>query len=520
MELNPTIKLDEMVNYSKQRLAESEQRRQKFIQRMKTLRDRSDKVVERRIQRMRNNGINISLTEFRNRPDIKALRKANELDNDFGTISLELTKGAIVDVETFDSMHTESEKTDLDESEYDSDRDIVDTELYVIGAPATHQSCNQELITQVGASLRPVNTVDSGFSGTESKAAGIVGNQSGTEVKKMISSIGQLSKSKIKYSHKEGNRMNESHSPWSFLLNDSVQKSNIGKQAPGAAYGIQKLKPPSDFQAHPVPEIVIEEVKHRVPKYNDNVPSGRGNLKIVSKSPNDILKTTADNTSEETRVMGAETTVMSAEMTSISAETTVMGAETTPIGAETTVMGAASNSKVAESGVLENLLHHVLNDPSPENISILKELIREQGDSGVDLSLLEPFMTESVTGVTEQVADLSVSLVDSTPVEEDGCDNIGTKAELNKVSSSVKTVSLKEEKQPKRTKTTRSKGVSQTRKGNVYPSGENLKENFAFVEAFLNKHSGGDTSDKSKTKERLKRVKLKLAVVNAMSDGT
>ena len=511
MELNPTLKLDEMVNISKQRLAESEQRRQKFFQRMKTLRDRSDKVVERRIQRMRNNGINISLTEFRNRPDIKALRKANELDNDLGKISLELTKGAIVDVETFNSMHIESEKTDSDESEYDSDREIVDTELYSIGAPATHQSCNRELITQVGASPKPVNNLDSGFSGTESKAAGIVGNQSGTEVKKTISSIGQLSKSEVKYSHKEGNRMNESHSPWSFLLNDSAQKSNMGEQAPDAAPEIQKLQPPSAFEAHPIPEIVIEEVKHR--KYNGNVSSGSGNLKIVNKLPNDILKTTADNAIEETRVMGAETT-------SISAETTVMDAETTSVGAETTVMGAERNNKVAESGVLENLLHHVLNDPSPENISILKELIREQGDSDVDLSLLEPFMTEPITGVTEQVADLSVSLVDNTAVGEDGCDKDETIAELNMVSSSVKTVSLKEEKQHKRTKTTRSKGVSQTRKGKYYPSGENLKENFEFVEAFLNKHSGSDTSDKSKTRERLKRVKLKLAVVNAMSDGT
>ena len=80
---------------------------------------------------MRNNGINItiSIKEFRNRPDVKAIRKASRLDKELGEISIKLTgsSNSVVEADTMDIK--ESYENKPDDSELDSDREIVDSEL-------------------------------------------------------------------------------------------------------------------------------------------------------------------------------------------------------------------------------------------------------------------------------------------------------------------------------------------------------------------------------------------------------
>ena len=496
MELNQIQRFDDMVtevcNHNEKRLVESVKRRQKFIQRMETLRDRNDVLVERRIQRMRNNGINITVKEFRNRPDVKAIRKASRLDKELGEISIKLTgsSNSFMEADTMDSKESDEDKSD--DSELDSDREIVDSELYIqgISAPVVHQKRNAELKTHANARFKPVNTTDAEPSVEVTETGGLIGKESSTEVKKMISRIGRLSLSVLKPSSVKslsnsevknsniGERARQvgSDSPWNFLMANSGHSSDIGKQALCTSQGVHKVVTPSDYQAQSVPEIIVEEVNHRMSKRECNEPISGGNLKTMSN-----LKT-----------IGTPKTLISGENTT----------------AETAAEDGERNFEVVEGGVMGNLLHHVLNDPSPENISILKQLISERGDEGVDLSLLEPFMIDPVADV------------DSKIIGEDDSDNEEeTVAVLNKMSKKVKTVSLKEKKQHTRTKTTRSKGHTQSRKVRGTPSGENLTENTECVEAFLIKHAVGDTPAHSRANESLKRAKIKLKVINAISDS-
>ena len=254
---------------------------------------------------------------------------------------------------------------------------------------------------------------------------------------------------------------------------NSDHSSDIGKQALYTSQGVYKLAPPSDYQAHSVPEIIVEEVNHRMSKRDCNEPISGGNRKTMSN-----LKTID---TPKTLISGENTTV------------------------ETAVEDDERNFEVVEGEVMaENLLHHVLNDPSPENISVLKQLISERGDEGVDLSLLEPFMIDPVAEV------------DSTIIgEDDSDDEEETTAVLNKMSRKVKTVSLKEKEQHTRTKTTRSKGHTQSRKARGTPSGENIE----CVEAFLIKHAVGDTPAHSRANESMKRAKIKLKLIKALSDS-
>ena len=487
MELNPIQRFDDIVNeicnHNEKRLLESVNRRQKFSQRMETLRHRNDALVERRIQRMRNNGINISLEGFRNRPDVKALRKASMLDKELGEISLKLISSTVWEADTLDSK-----ESDEDDSELYSDREIGDSELYIqgISAPVVHQKRNAEL--KMHANARPVNTIDAEPSVEVTETGGLIGKGSSTEVKKMISRIGRLSLSVLKPSSVKslsnsevkttniGERARQvgSDSPWNFLMANSGHSSDIGKQAPCTSQGVHKLVPPSDYQANSVPEIIVEEVNHRMSKRECNEPISGGNLKTMSNL----------------RTIDTPKTLISGENTTT----------------ETAVEDDERNFEVVEGGVMENLLHHVLNDPSPENISILKQMISERGDECVDLSLLEPFMT---------VAEVHSTIIG----EADSDDHEETVAGLNKMSRKVKSVSLKEKKQHTRTKTTRSKGHTQSRKSRGTPSGENLTENTECVEAFLIKHAVGDTPAHSRANESMKRAKIKLKVINALSDS-
>ena len=437
---------------------------------------------------MRNNGINItiSIKVFRNRPDVKAIRKASRLDKELGEISIKLTgsSNSVVEADTMDSK--ESYENKPDDSELDSDREIVDSELYIqgISAPVVHQKRNSELKTHANTRCRPVHNIDAEPSVEVTETGGLIGKESSTEVKKMISRIGRLSLNVLKPSSVKsltnsevkttniGERARQvgRDSPWHILMANSDHSLDNGNQAPCTSQGVHKLAPPSDYQAHSVPEIIVEEVNHRMSKLECNEPISGGNLKTMSN-----LKTID---TPKTLISGENTT------------------------AETAAEDGERNFEVVEEGVMENLLHHVLNDPSPENISVLKQLISERGDEGVDLSLLEPFMT---------VAEVHSTIIG----EDDNDDEEETVAVLNKMSRKVKTVSLKEKKQHTRTKTTRSKGHTQSRKARGIPSGENAE----CVEAFLIKYAVGDTPAHSRANESMKRAKIKLKVINAMSDS-
>ena len=489
MELKSTQKFDDMLNdlssVIEKRRVESEKRRQNFIQRMEILRGRQDKLTERRIQRMRNDGIDISFKEFRNKPDVKALRKAGRLHTELGKISLKLAARTVIAADRTDSKRYESEQSG--DSETDSDREMVDCEKYGISSPVSSKIRTPEIQTPAKTTFRPVITVKTEPRVGESETGGLLGKESSTEVKQMISRIGQLSLSALKpssvrtlsknvikdSSFEHQNTQVARHNPWNVVKTNTIKSE--GQQALGATEGIQTLAAPAGQPTHgvpagkqtlAVPEISVEESNHRRFKHAGNETNDGGNLNTP--------RTATVNTPR--RVISDEIKTVETKVTD-------------------------SDHPSPDPGVLENLLHHVMNDPTPENISMLKQLISDQGEEGVDLSLLEPFMTEAMGDEA-----------DNTFIEEDEKEETSI---LKNMQSDVKTVRLKVKKQKTKTKASKPKGRAQSRQARSNPDGEKTTENFALVEAFLNKHSDKDTSH-SKANESLKRARIKLAVIKAM----
>ena len=127
--------INEIVKIMEKRREDGEQRRQRFREKMENLKERYERIMERRIERMRKDGINITLEEFRNRIDPEILKKTGTLEEEeyrrlFGNTSadhLNISRNS-GDLVNDNQVHS-------DESETDSDREVVDCEIYGIANP-------------------------------------------------------------------------------------------------------------------------------------------------------------------------------------------------------------------------------------------------------------------------------------------------------------------------------------------------------------------------------------------------
>ena len=136
------VKISDINRKMERRRLEGLKRRAKFREKMANLKERYEKLMERRFARMRKDGIDLTLAEFR-RPDADALRKLRNIEEEeynqlFGdgnvpSTSEDTTK--IWDSDGEDENDNSDEKDDevkSDESDFDSDRVEVDCELYGI----------------------------------------------------------------------------------------------------------------------------------------------------------------------------------------------------------------------------------------------------------------------------------------------------------------------------------------------------------------------------------------------------
>lgn len=150
------LRVKDIAIIMEKRRLEGEKRRNRFGEKMEDLKERYEKVMERRIERMRKNGINITLEEFRNRADPEMLKKSRNLEEEeyrklFDNARAESVNSAKCIDDT--AKDGENEAVHTDDSEIDSDREVVDCEMY--GIPS---SVEPETFRPSINILRPVVT--------------------------------------------------------------------------------------------------------------------------------------------------------------------------------------------------------------------------------------------------------------------------------------------------------------------------------------------------------------------------
>ena len=159
------IRIYGIVKETEARRREGEQKRQIFREKMEEIKERYERLMERKIQRMRQDGIDITLEEFRNRPTIEETKKLRTLEEEeyinlFGQGVSDSALGQSVSDSADGSKKPATADVLFGGSESDSDREVVDCEIYGITNPVKSESERKELDLSI---LRPVKK-DTGIS--------------------------------------------------------------------------------------------------------------------------------------------------------------------------------------------------------------------------------------------------------------------------------------------------------------------------------------------------------------------
>lgn len=408
----------DIVNTTEKLCAEFEERRQNFSERMTELQERYDKLLERRIKRMRQDGISITLEAFRNRTDIRRLRNTKEHIQPSGNMALE----AVTKVKNVKKSMT-FEKHVSHESETDSDREIVDCEIYGIRSPTSpdaRKPLAHILRSDVKIKRSPQSTAQMKVSSTTKPHTDL-----------------QTSESRQRNSGKSDANILRLHSK-------AVSSGILSTLACKPVFNEQEKTIEECETAMAIQTPVVRELNNKEPRGSKHVAS-----------------------------------------------------TVNPAASDKKIHGPVTNEPFkGEPAVLENLLHHIMNLPKCErpNTSIVRRLIHEQSNGFSDDVILKSFMLD-LSDEEESVC------ADKPSIAEDSV--------LKGTQGDVKTICLKQKK-----KTSKLKGHAQAKR----PVNDKLsaEENAAFLEAFLSKHYS-DNTEQSKTKESLRRARVKVAAINAMA---
>ena len=140
------LRVSDIIRKMEKRRLDGEKRRTKFREKMANLKERYEKLMERRFERMRKDGTDMTLEEFRSRPDPETLRKLRNIEEEeyqqlFGdgnmpSTSVDTTKidNSPGEDEEYNSDDKENDDANSDASDFDSDRVEVDCELYGISS--------------------------------------------------------------------------------------------------------------------------------------------------------------------------------------------------------------------------------------------------------------------------------------------------------------------------------------------------------------------------------------------------
>ena len=147
-----TVRIQSIVKATEARKRKGEEKRQIFRGKIEELRERYERVMERRIQRLREDGMDITLEEFRARPSRRDRKKAVTVEEEeYRNIFGQGASGSGNQEEDAEGGGQEL----FGESDSDSDREVVDYESYGISNPPEVKTEIKELDLSI---LRPARS--------------------------------------------------------------------------------------------------------------------------------------------------------------------------------------------------------------------------------------------------------------------------------------------------------------------------------------------------------------------------